>query len=41
LAITLLKNDKTRKDSIRAKRIRAGYDTSYLAEIINGIPLED
>ena len=41
LAITLLKNDVTRKDSIRAKRIRAGYDINYLQEIINSIPLEN
>lgn len=41
LAITLLKNDTTRKGSIRAKRIRAGYDRSYLEEIINGIPIEN
>lgn len=40
LAITLLKNDTTRKDSIRAKRIRAGYDTSYLEDVINAISLE-
>lgn len=41
LAITLLKNDTTRKDSIRAKRIRAGYDTSYLQQIINAITTDD
>lgn len=41
LAITLLKNDTTLKDSIRAKRLRAGYDTNYLADIINGIPQEN
>lgn len=41
LAITLIKNDKTRKDSIRAKRIRAGYDTDYLQDIINAIPLQN
>lgn len=41
LAITLLKNDTTRKDSIRAKRIRAGYDVTYLQEIINAIPVEN
>lgn len=37
LAITLLKNDTTRKDSIRAKRIRAGYDRNYLQDILDGI----
>lgn len=41
LAITLIKNDKTRKDSIRGKRIRAGYDISYLQEIIDGVPVEN
>lgn len=41
LAITLLKNDSTRKDSTRAKRVRAGYDTDYLQQIINAIPLEN
>jgi len=41
LAITLLKNDTTRKDSIRAKRIRAGYDTDYLQQIINAIRLDN
>lgn len=39
LAITILKNDTTRKDSIRAKRIRAGYDLSFLKDVINAIPL--
>ena len=41
LAITLIKNDRTRKDSIRAKRIRAGYDINYLQAIINAIPMEN
>ena len=41
LAIMLIKNDKTRKDSIRAKRIRAGYDINYLRNIINAIPLRN
>lgn len=41
LAVTLLKNDTTRTDSIRAKRIRAGYDIEYLQQILNGIPLEN
>ena len=41
LAITLIKNDMTRKDSIRAKRIRAGYDTDYLQDIINAIHVEN
>ena len=41
LAITLIKNDTTRKDSIRAKRIRAGYDTDYLQDIINAIHVEN
>jgi len=40
LAVTLLKNDTTRKDSIRAKRIRAGYDINYLQQILCAIPLE-
>lgn len=41
LAITLLKHDTSRKDSIRAKRIRAGYNVNYLQEILNAIPLEN
>lgn len=39
LAITLLKNETTLKDSIRAKRIRAGYDTSYLEKVLAAIPV--
>lgn len=38
LAITLLKNETSVKDSIRAKRIRAGYDTSYLERVLAAIP---
>ncbi len=39
LAITLVKNETTLKDSIRAKRIRAGYDTSYLEKVLAAIPV--
>jgi predicted transposase YbfD/YdcC len=38
LAITLIKNDTSLKDSIRAKRIRAGYDRNYLQTILEAIP---
>ncbi len=38
LAITLIKNETSLKDSIRSKRIRAGYDTNYLAKILAAIP---
>lgn len=38
LAITLIKNESSLKDSIRAKRIRAGYDTDYLERILAAIP---
>lgn len=38
LAITLIKNETNRKDSIRAKRLRAAYDTNYLQEIVSAIP---
>ncbi|MGF1581541.1 MAG: ISAs1 family transposase, partial [Gemmataceae bacterium] len=41
LAITLIKNEKTVKDSIRAKRLRAGYDIEYLQKIPNAIPDEN
>ena len=39
LAITLLKNETTLKDSLRAKRLRAGYDTAYLEKVLAAIPL--
>lgn len=38
LAITLIKNETSRKDSIRGKRIRAGYDTDFLEKILAAIP---
>lgn len=38
LAVTLIKNETEEKDSIRAKRIRAGYDLDYLKQILNAIP---
>jgi hypothetical protein len=38
LAITLIKNETSLKDSIRSKRIRAGYDTNYLEKILAAIP---
>lgn len=38
LAITLIKNETFLKDSIRSKRIRAGYDTRYLEKILAAIP---
>jgi predicted transposase YbfD/YdcC len=38
LAITLIKNETSFKDSIRGKRIRAGYDTDYLEKILAAIP---
>ena len=37
LAISVIKNDVARKDSIRAKRIRAGYDVTYLEQILNSL----
>ncbi|MGF1581636.1 MAG: hypothetical protein ACFCD0_20090 [Gemmataceae bacterium] len=41
LAIPLIKNEKARKDCIRAKRLRAGYDIEYLQKIMNAIPDEN
>lgn len=41
LAITLLKNETGIKDSIRAKRIRAGYDVHYLENVLAAIPTEN
>jgi predicted transposase YbfD/YdcC len=41
LAISIIKNDKTRKDSIQAKRIRAGYDVTYLEQILNSLVTEN
>ena len=38
LAITLLKHETSVKDSIRAKRIRAGYDTSFLEQVLAAVP---
>lgn len=35
LAISLLKNNETRKGSIRNKRLRAGYDFNFLLEVLN------
>lgn len=37
LAITLIKRDTTIKDSIRAKRIRAGYDVEFLKQMLANI----
>jgi predicted transposase YbfD/YdcC len=34
LAITLIKRDTTIKDSIRSKRIRAGYDVAFLQQML-------
>lgn len=39
LAITLLRNETTIKDSIRAKRLRAGYDVDYLEKVLAAIPI--
>jgi predicted transposase YbfD/YdcC len=38
LAISLLSNETSRKDSIRAKRIRAAYTTDYLETVLKSIP---
>jgi predicted transposase YbfD/YdcC len=37
LAISLLKNNETRKGSIRNKRLRAGYDFEFLLEVLNAV----
>jgi predicted transposase YbfD/YdcC len=37
LAISLIKRDTTIKDSIRSKRIRAGYDVEFLKQILASI----
>jgi predicted transposase YbfD/YdcC len=34
LAISLIKRDTTIKDSIRSKRIRAGYDVEFLKQML-------
>ena len=41
IATTILKNDTTRKDSVRAKRVRAGYDVNFLQDVISGISLQN
>ena len=41
LATSILKNDDTIKDSIRSKRIRAGYDVNYLQNVLSGISPQD
>lgn len=40
LAISLIKRDTTIKDSIRSKRIRAGYDVEFLKQMLACIPNE-
>ena len=37
LAISLIKRDTTIKDSIRSKRVRAGYDLEFLKQMLAGI----
>jgi len=37
LAISLIKRDATIKDSIRAKRVRAGYDVEFLKQMLASI----
>lgn len=37
LAISLVKQETSLKDSIRAKRVRAGYDVTYLQQILESI----
>lgn len=37
LAISLLKNNETRKGSIRNKRLRAGWDFEFLLEVLNAV----
>jgi predicted transposase YbfD/YdcC len=39
LAISLLKNNETRKGSIRNKRLRAGYDFEFLLEVLNAVSM--
>lgn len=41
LATSILKNDVTKKCSIRQKRLYAGYDIKYLIQVLNGIPIEN
>jgi predicted transposase YbfD/YdcC len=38
VAVSLLKGDKGSKDSIQTKRLRAGWDESYLLRLLTGFP---
>ena len=35
IALNMLKNDKTVKQGIQGKRLKAGWDNSYLLRILN------
>ena len=41
LAISLLKQEKTSKASLKTKRLRCGWDDDYLAKVITSAGLED
>jgi predicted transposase YbfD/YdcC len=40
-AISLLKQEKTSKDSLKTKRLRCGWDDAYLTKVLNTIDLGD
>ncbi|MEL6896991.1 MAG: hypothetical protein AAFP90_12870 [Planctomycetota bacterium] len=41
LAISLIKNEASIKDSIPAKRLRAAYDMTFLEKILEAVPVSD
>jgi hypothetical protein len=41
LAISLLKQEQSSKDSLKTKRLRCGWDSEYLAKVLAANKLED
>jgi hypothetical protein len=41
LAISLLKQEESSKDSLKTKRLRCGWDNDYLAEVLAANKVED
>ena len=41
LAISLLKQEKASKASLKTKRLRCGWDDTYLAEVLAGNEVDD